>query len=102
MKYRVELAATAKADIREAARWLDEARSSRFFTLLGDLPIIVDDGTSGKAFGDIVHLARAHQLSAYVAAYLELAIRRGLPLATLDDKLKAAAEAVGVLLFAVP
>ena len=36
------------------------------------------------------HLARAHNLSAYDAAYLELAIRRGLPLACLDGKLKAA------------
>ena len=43
----------------------------------------------------------SHNLSAYDAAYLELAIRRGLPLATLDDKLKAAAQAVGVKLYAV-
>ena len=41
-------------------------------------------------------LARAQHLSAYDAAYLELALRRDLPLATLDDKLKAAASAVGV------
>jgi predicted nucleic acid-binding protein len=41
-------------------------------------------------------LGRAQNLSAYDAAYLELAMRRGLPLATLDDKLMAAAVAVGV------
>ena len=35
------------------------------------------------------------------AAYLELAMRRGLPLATLDDKLKSAAAAVGVPLYGV-
>lgn len=80
---------------------LDEARSSRFLTLLGGLPIRVDDATSGKAFGDIPHLARAHGLSSYDAAYLELAIRLGLPLACLDGKLKAAAQAAGVPLYQV-
>ena len=40
------------------------------------------------AFGDTTSLAREHGLSVYGAAYLELAMRRGLPLATLDDKLK--------------
>jgi predicted nucleic acid-binding protein len=48
-----------------------------------------------------MHLARAHNLSSYDASYLELAMRLGLPLATLDDKLKTAAKAVGVSLFAV-
>lgn len=85
--------------VGERRKRLDEARSSRFFALLGALPIIVDDATSGKAFGDIVHLARAHNLTSYDAAYLELAIRRGLPLACLDGKLKAAAQAVGVSLY---
>ena len=66
------------------------------------MPIVVDDETSSRAFGDIVHLARAHQLSAYDAAYLELAIRRGLPLACLDGKLKTAAAAAGVVLFSPP
>ena len=85
----------------ERRKRLDEARSTRFFALLGGFPITVDDGTSGKAFGDIAHLARTHGLTTYDAAYLELAIRMGLPLATLDEKLKAAAMAVGVRLFAV-
>jgi predicted nucleic acid-binding protein len=80
----------------ERRKRLDEARSQRFFALLNALPIVVDDETGGRAFADIVHLARAHQLSAYDAAYLELAIRRGLPLACLDSKLKVAAVAVGV------
>jgi predicted nucleic acid-binding protein len=81
---------------------LDEARSRRFFVLLEALPIIVDKETGTRAFGYIVHLARAHQLSAYDAAYLELAIRRGLPLACLDSKLKTAAAAAGVVLFSPP
>jgi predicted nucleic acid-binding protein len=48
----------------------------------------------------VLGLAQAHRLSVYDAAYLELALRRGLPLATLDEKLKAAALAVGVPAFA--
>jgi predicted nucleic acid-binding protein len=48
------------------------------------------------ARGETLHLARLHNLSLYDAAYLELAVRRGLPLATLDDKLKGTAAAVGV------
>jgi predicted nucleic acid-binding protein len=67
-----------------------------WFGFLASLPIAVDDETKAHAFGTTVSLAREHHLSAYDAAYLELAIRRGLPLATLDDKLKAAAQAVGV------
>jgi predicted nucleic acid-binding protein len=81
---------------------LDEARSRRFLVLLEALPIILDDETGNRAFGDIVHLARTHQLSAYDAAYLELAIRRGLPLACRDGKLKSAAAAAGVVLFSPP
>jgi predicted nucleic acid-binding protein len=88
--------------VGERRRRLDEARTVRFLALLGDLPIVVDDRTSGRAFGAIAHLARAHNLSAYDAAYLELAMRRALPLATLDAKLIAAARAVGVPLMATP
>jgi predicted nucleic acid-binding protein len=89
------------AIVGERRKRLDEARSTRFFALLSGLPIVVDDGTSGRAFSDIAHLARAHNLSSYDAAYLELAIRRGLPLACLDGKLKTAAQAVGVQLFGI-
>lgn len=81
---------------------LDEARGRRFFVLLGALPIIIDEETGDRAFGDVVHLARTYQLSAYDAAYLELAIRRGLPLACLDGKLKAAASVAGVALYSPP
>jgi predicted nucleic acid-binding protein len=73
-----------------------EAKVTTFLGLLQALPIGLDDETAGRAWDDSIHLARTHQLSAYDAAYLELALRRGLPLATLDEKLKAAAVAVGV------
>jgi predicted nucleic acid-binding protein len=73
-----------------------EADTVNWLTFLRSLPIAVDDETVTRAWSDALHLARAHGLSTYDAAYLELALRRGLPLATLDAPLKAAAQAVGV------
>lgn len=49
-----------------------------------------------------LNLARAQNLSVYDATYLELALRRGLPIATLDMKLRVAAAAVGISIYAVP
>jgi len=77
-----------------------QAQAAKWLTYLGSLPIAVDDETNDGAWGEVLSLGRAHRLSAYDAAYLELALRRGLPLATLDDKLKAAASAAGVPAFA--
>ena len=60
------------------------------------LPITVDGETTRRAWGDVLTLARSQGLSVYDATYLELAVRLGLPLATLDDKLNAAAARIGV------
>lgn len=76
------------------------AQAATWLGFLGVLPIVVDGETTARAWGETLGLARAHNLSSYDAAYLELAMRRGLPLATLDEKLKAAAVAVGVSLYA--
>lgn len=75
------------------------AQAVTWLGFLAALPIIVDGETVARAWADTLSLARAHNLSAYDAAYLELAMRRGLPIATLDDRLRAAATAVGVSLF---
>lgn len=76
-----------------------EAETIRWIGILNRLPIVIDDETNTRAWSDTLALARGHKLSAYDAAYLELAVRRKLPLATLDDRLKAAATAVGVALY---
>ena len=60
------------------------------------LPLVHDDLTAEDLLETVQPLARSHQLSAYDAAYLFVAARRGLPLATLDARLRAAAERVGV------
>lgn len=85
--------------VGERRKRLDEARTLRFFALLKALPIVIDDQSSQRAFGEILPLARIHQISAYDASYLELAIRRGLPLASLDVKLRTAANSAGVTIF---
>jgi predicted nucleic acid-binding protein len=64
--------------------------------LMAQLPITIDAETAGRAWREILALARAERLTAYDAAYLELAVRRGLPLATKDEALLGAARRVGV------
>jgi len=71
---------------------------AQVYGTLADLPIESSDVTLDQAMGPVLDLARAHELSAYDAAYLELAMREGLPLATQDAALQAAAQRVGVAL----
>jgi predicted nucleic acid-binding protein len=73
------------ADFRNAA--LNDLRA---------LPIILDAETSARAWDETLQLAEAYRLTAYDAAYLELAHRRALPLATLDEEMRVAADAVGI------
>jgi predicted nucleic acid-binding protein len=73
---------------------LRESQSARFVALLGQLPIHVDSASFDM--GAVLAAGRRHELTAYDAAYLVLAEREGVPLATLDAKLRNAAQAVGV------
>jgi len=65
---------------------------------LANLPIRDDPDTSLHAWGTTARLAERHNLTSYDASYLELALRRSLPLATLDRQLRAAAAAESVSL----
>jgi len=56
-------------------------------------PIYVDSETNRNTWGTTLRLAERHGLTMYDASYLELALRRGLPLATLDKDLRGAAAA---------
>jgi predicted nucleic acid-binding protein len=72
----------------------------RFIAQLENLPIHVDPSTASQAFNRTLALSRAYNISSYGASYLELAIREGLPLASLDKKLlKAARKADVTILF---
>ncbi|MGH7121184.1 MAG: type II toxin-antitoxin system VapC family toxin [Acetobacteraceae bacterium] len=63
---------------------------------LGFMPITVDADTSDYAWGTTLRLAERFSLSTYDAAYLELAQRRSLPLATLDKTLRKVASALSI------
>jgi predicted nucleic acid-binding protein len=76
-----------------------EAQATAFLARLAGLPIAVDGQTNARAWSETIALARAHNLSSYDAAYLELALRESLPLATLDAMLRTINTSVGVALF---
>jgi predicted nucleic acid-binding protein len=81
---------------RHAADFRDRVLSD-----LSEFPIHVDPETDRQAWGTTARLAERHRLTVYDAAYLELALRRSLPLATLNEDLRTAAEAERVPLLGV-
>ncbi len=85
--------------VGERKKRCSQADTAKWIGLLGSLPIVVDAQTALRAWSELVNLARTYDLSAYDAAYLELALQRGLPLASLDTKLNAAATAAGVPMY---
>jgi predicted nucleic acid-binding protein len=85
--------------VAERRRRCSEAEAVRFIELLESLPIATDDDTARCALHGAYQLAREYALTAYDAAYLELAMRLGAPLATLDRQLAEAAAKAGVTIF---
>ena len=81
--------------VNERRGRIDQAGSARFLMRLRDLRLLEDDAHDDDT---VMALARKHGLSAYDAAYLETALRRGDGLATLDRELVNAAVAEGVVL----
>ncbi len=77
---------------------LTDAQGTQFLDLLSSLPIEVEPLDPPRTWNSVVAMAKRHSLSAYDAAYLELAARLGLPLAAADDKLRTAAPVAGVVL----
>jgi predicted nucleic acid-binding protein len=82
--------------VAERRRRLTQADTGQFLTLLTSLPIRIDHGPQNLALNEILVLGRQYGLSAYDAAYLELAIREGLPLVTRDTALRGAASRCGI------
>ena len=83
----------------ESKEVVTEADSQRYIAVLERLNVSVDQATASHALGDTLNLARRYKLSAYDAAYLELSLRTGLSLATLDAGLAKAATTAGVSIF---
>lgn len=80
----------------ERRKRISASEASKAMRLLLSLPIIPDPAERERDFEVAWRIARTHQLSAYDAAYLELAIRNNVPLATLDESLRAAAQKEGL------
>ena len=77
---------------------ITSAQSAEFIAELSKLGIKVDAQSPERAFSHILPLCRTHRLTSYDAMYLDLAVRSGLSLATLDEPLRKAAKKLGVKL----
>lgn len=86
----------------ERKQRITQAQRTRAIALLRSLPIAVDAATAEHAWGDILTIAATHGLTVYDAAYLELALRLTLPLATFDVALNAAATRLALSLVDKP
>lgn len=84
--------------VAERRRRITAEQSDRFISAVANLNVTVVPESLLRGMGDLVRLGRRHELSAYDAAYLDLADRFGLSLCTLDRKLASAAEVIGVRL----
>ena len=84
--------------LAERNKRIAPARVAAQIEAIGQWSIQVDAEGINRSFQQILTLAREYQLTTYDAAYLELAMRDALPLATLDQRLRRAARAVGVSL----
>jgi predicted nucleic acid-binding protein len=87
--------------VAERHNRLRESDSVRFISMLSQLPIVVDRTWPERMMKDLMALGRANILSSYDAAYLELAMRQGLPIATLDRKLVEAIKRIDIPIFDV-
>lgn len=93
----LEIANTLAVNERKGR--ITTAQSDEFLATLADLNIRVEAHLSALTARDVFPFIRRYRLSAYDAAYLELAKRKGLQLATFDRQLIAAAPQEGVQLF---
>lgn len=85
--------------VAERRQRLTPAQTTRAITLLQALPITIDVQTTQQAFLATLALGRNYGISAYDAAYLELAMRSGLPIATVDKRLSVIASQCGVKIY---
>ncbi len=92
--WRLEIANALQVAVRRNR--IDRAYRDATIQRAGRLPIEVDPETDTHAWTRTLHLSERHNITVYDAAYLELALRRGLPLATRDQDLAKAAIASGV------
>lgn len=86
--------------VAERRRRIRPAEIQQFLSLLDGLTITLDSLSLTESVGNLLPLGRVHGLSAYDAAYLDVALRHGTPLASLDRRLCEAAIKSGIEIFA--
>jgi len=82
----------------EKRKRISNSDAAHFVRLLAGLDIQIDEESPSRVFDHVLPLCRSQSLTSYDAAYLDLALRTQLPLATLDNDLRRAATGLGVLL----
>jgi predicted nucleic acid-binding protein len=87
--------------VGERRKRIRQPEVRRFVELLKGLSIIEDGQPFADTVSNVLPLAREYDLSAYDAAYLDVAVRHGAPLATLDGALQKAGRAAGIKIFKV-
>ena len=87
--------------VGERRKRIRQPEARRFIELLKGLSILEDGQPFAETVSNVLPLAREYDLSAYDAAYLDVAVRHGAPLATLDKALQKAGRAAGLKIFEV-
>ena len=87
--------------VAERHKRISVAQATALLDCIEQLPVSVETVEADRAFSQVLSVARQQRLSEYDAAYVELALRRALPFATLDDKLRQAARQAGITLVSV-
>ncbi|HTV34220.1 MAG TPA: type II toxin-antitoxin system VapC family toxin [Methylocella sp.] len=95
--WRLEVANGFQSSIRR--KRIDVAYRDASLADLGQLPIVIDGDTDAHIWTTALWLSDRYRLTIYDACYLELAQRRNLPLATLDQELRDAGQVLGLPLF---
>ncbi len=85
--------------VGERRKRIKQAEIFRFIALLESLQISQDQQSVGPTVSRVLPVGRTHNLSAYDAAYLELAVRHNAQLATLDADLRKAVKQSDIKLF---
>lgn len=82
--------------VAERRKRIKQPEIRRFVELLDGLTVVMDSQSVTESMSNILPIAREYGLSAYDAAYVDVAVRHGAPLATLDSKLQKASQKAGI------
>ncbi len=85
--------------VAEKRKRVKQVETRRFIDLLSELTVVMDARPVADAVSNILPLGREYAISAYDAAYLDVAIRHAAPLATLDSNLRKAGISAGIEIF---